>query len=202
MCVDHIGWRRRKVEAERKKEGTSPKRLCWELKSDSESIAIRVAMTGLTIECPSAYNNEYFNMNVDLDTKLPLLCRPIFNNVGPGRKECVGVIYLVFPTPVTLQTKKLLDTILRQVPTILHGAEAINSLNGLSIDDRVKEMNKAAEAIQSRVRGMLIRKKKRENKLGRGMIEKTQFNKNVPAMDEKLLVIDQGDQTNETHSNF
>ena len=60
----------------------------------------------------------------------------------------------------------MLNVILRQVPTILHGAEAINSLNGLSIDAKVKEMNIAAKAIQSRVRGMLIRKKRREKKLG------------------------------------
>ena len=131
-----------------KKRQKEPKRLSWKLKSDSESIAIRVAMTGLSIECPSAYNNEYFNMNVDLDTKLPLLCVPIHNNVGPGKKECVGVIYLVYPTPVSFQTKKMLNVILRQVPTILHGAEAINSLNGLSIDAKVKEMNIAAKAIQ------------------------------------------------------
>ena len=169
--VDHVGWRRRKIESERKKAPKEPKRLSWKLKSDSESIAIRVAMTGLSIECPSAYNNEYFNMNVDLDTKLPLLCVPIHNNVGLGRKECVGVIYLVYPAPVSFQTKKMLNVILRQVPTILHGAEAINSLNGLSIDAKVKEMNIAAKAIQSRVRGMLIRKKRREKKIGTKMLQ-------------------------------
>ena len=53
----------------------------------------------------------------------------------------------------------------------LHGAEAINSLNGLSIDAKVKEMNIAAKAIQSRVRGMLIRKKRREKKLGAKMLK-------------------------------
>ena len=169
--VDNIGWRRRKVEMQRKKQGLKPKRLSWKLTSDAESIAIRVAMTGLTIECPSAYNNEYFNMNVDLDTKLPLLCVPIHNNVGPGRRECVGVIYLVLSTPPSFHTKKMLDTILRQVPTILHGAEAINSLNGLSIDAKVEEMNAAARAIQSRVRGMLIRKKRREKRLGKVLMD-------------------------------
>ena len=110
-------------------------------------------------------------MNVDLDTKLPLLCVPIHNNVGPGRRECVGVIYLVLSTPPSFHTKKMLDTILRQVPTILHGAEAINSLNGLSIDAKVEEMNAAARAIQSRVRGMLIRKKRREKRLGKVLID-------------------------------
>ena len=65
----------------------------------------------------------------------------------------------------------MLDTILRQVPTILHGAEAINSLNGLSIDAKVEEMNAAARAIQSRVRGMLIRKKRREKRFGKVLMD-------------------------------
>ena len=166
--VDHVGWRRRKVDQQQKHSSNRKKRnkLVFPYSRASDSIVYKVASTGLPMECPSAYNSEYFNMNVDLDTKLPLICAPVISKARRGKEEIVGVIYLVMPSlPLQKQTRKLLENISQQIPTILKGAEALGTMNGLSLELQAKKLNEAASVIQSRMRGYIIRKKKRENRL-------------------------------------
>ena len=120
----------------------------------------------MPIECDCAYNNEYFNMNVDLDTKLPLICTPVISKKKSGKEEIVGVIYLVMPTlPLQKQTRKLLENISLQIPTILQGAEALGTINGMSMELRAKQVKEAASVIQSHMRGYLVRKRKKNNLL-------------------------------------
>ena len=83
-----------------------------------------------------------------------------------GKEEIVGVIYLVMPAlPLQKQTRKLLENISFQIPTILQGADALGTINGMSMELRAKKVKEAASLIQSHMRGYLVRKRKKCNRL-------------------------------------
>ena len=165
FLVDHVGWRRRKTDSSQK-GSTKRTRLVFPLTPASDSIVYRVATSGQAVQCPCAYNNEWFNMNVDLDTKLPLLCTPVVARLRNGKEQVVAVLYVVMPgLPVQKNTKKLLDTIALQIPTLVKGVDKLCGLNGLCVEERSHEANMAAAKIQQYMRGYLIRKQKRDGRL-------------------------------------